>query len=260
MQISSYLNTMWYLLITEFQIFKRTIVDKIINLFIWIVTMMLVNSYLMPAFGLKHSYSEFIAASLVASAGLFELFPAIAGLVSDFTGNNIISFYLTLPIPSWLVFVRSIIFYAFNSAVMGIFVLPISKILLWNKFSLSELSLGKFLLIFILNNFFFASFVLWTTSRVMSIEKMQNVWMRFVYPLWYLGGFQYSLKVLYNFWPLLAYLTFLNPMMYIMEGTRATILGQEGSLNFWICVIMLFIFIILFSINSILRLKKQLDF
>jgi ABC-2 type transport system permease protein len=260
MQLTNYITTLWYLLASDFKIYKRTIGDKIINFTIWLVTIVGTTVYLLPAFGLKASYSSFFAASLVGTAGLFEVFPSVSRLIHDFEGNNIIANYLILPIPSWLVFIRSILFYAANAASLSIWVIPLTKLLLWQRFDLSHISIGKFLLIFCLGNLFYGSFVIWIASRVMGIEKIGTVYMRFVFPMWFLGGFQFSWLVLYNFSPAFAYLDLLNPMMYIMEGMRAAVLGQEGSLNFWLCAFMLTFFIALFGAHGILRLKKRLDF
>lgn len=260
MNIYSYANTMRYMLSTDFKIFKRTIIDKQIDLFIWISTYLVVTNFLMPAFGLEQSYTGFLTASLAASAGLFELWASVVNLVSDFEGNNITSFYLTLPIPSWLVFVKNLIFYTFNTAVLGILVLPISKLFLWSYLDFSHFSMLKFFIIFMLTNVFFAAFTLWTASRVPGMEKIGNVWMRFVYPLWWFGCFQYSFKVLHDFSPKFAYISLINPMVYAMEGTRAAVLGQEGSLNFWLCAGMLTVLTTACAAHAIIRLKKRLDF
>ena len=256
----SYFPTLGKLLQTDLELFKQTIWDKLIDLFIWIVTMVVVTAYLMPAFGLASAYTGFLVASLVVSAGLFEVYSSVTDLIGDFDGNDITSFYLTLPMPSYLVFVEKMIYYTINTSVMGIFVLPVSKLLAWNSFDLSQIHVGKFLLIFILTNIFYAAFTIWVTSRVPGMERIGSVWMRFVYPLWFLGGFQYSWEVLYTFSPTLAYVSLLNPILYVMEGARASILGQEGSLNFWFCVLMLSILSLICAWYGLRQLRKRLDY
>jgi hypothetical protein len=256
----AYLNTLWYLLLTDYKIFKRTIHDKIIDLAIWVLTMVWVTVYLMPSFGLETSYGAFMMASLFASAGLFEQFSSATNLVSDFEGNQITSYYLTLPIPSWLVFVKNMIFFMFNTGVISLCVLPISKLIAWKHLNLALISPIKLLAIFIVFNMFYAAFTVWLTSMVKSMERLGSIWMRFVYPLWFMGGFQYSLEVLYGYWPLLAYITLLNPMIYIMEATRIAVLNHESMLNFWFCIFMILFFSVLIGTQSILRLKKRLDF
>ena len=255
-----YLPLMGKLLQTDLELFKRTILDKLIDLSIWIVTMVAVTAYLMPSFGLSQGYTGFLIASLVASAGLFELYTSATNLVSDFYGDNITSYYVTLPMPSWLTFVEKIIYYTINCSVIGIVVLPLSKLLAWNSFSFAECSFPKFFLIFVLSNLFYGAFTIWIASKIPGLEMIGSVWMRFVYPLWFLGGFQYSWNVLYEYNPPLAYISLLNPITYAMEGHRAAILGQPGSLNFWVCVLMLLVFTLLFGWHGMKLLKKKLDY
>ncbi len=251
---------MWKLLRTDLEIFKQTIGDKLIDLFIWIVTMVLVTTYLMPSFGLAVAYTGFLVASLVVSAGLFEVYGSVTNLVSDFESNNITSYYLTLPMPSYLVFIEKMAYFTINTLTMGLLVLPISKLLAWNALDLSQLNLFKLGLMFMLANVFYAAFTLWVTSRTPGLEQIGSVWMRFVYPLWFLGGFQYSWQVLYDYSPTLAYISLINPMIYVMEGARAAVLGQEGSLNFWMCLGMLLLFTILCCWHGLKLLKKRLDY
>lgn len=258
--IRPFIPLMWKLLQTDLEIFKQTIGDKLIDLFIWIVTMVLVTTYLMPSFGLAMAYTGFLVASLVVSAGLFEVYSSVTNLVSDFENNDITSYYLTLPMPSYLVFIEKMVYYTINTSMMGLLVLPISKLLAWNTLDLSQLSIVKLLLMFMLANVFYAAFTIWVTSRTPGLEQIGSVWMRFVYPLWFLGGFQYSWQVLYDFSPTLAYVSLINPMIYVMEGARAAVLGQEGSLNFWMCLGMLLLFTILCAWHGLKQLKKRLDY
>jgi ABC-type polysaccharide/polyol phosphate export permease len=84
--------------------------------------------------------------------------------------------------------------------------------------------------------------------------------MRFVFPLWYLGAFQFSWAILYRIFPLGGILNLINPMVYVQESMRSALLGAEGYLPFWVSAGMLFFFIILFLWWGIVRLKKRLDF
>ena len=260
MQLLSYLPIFKSLLATDLLLLKQTLKDKLIDLFIWIVTMVLVNTYLMPAFGLSQDYSGFLIASLIGSAGLFEVFASATNMISDFTGLNITSFYLTLPMPSWLVWIEKLVYFTINITIVSILILPISKLLVWNQFSLAEFSLYKFIIVFLLSNIFSAAFAIWITTRIAGMEQIGSVWMRFVYPVWFLGGFQYSYEVLRNFNAPLAWISLANPMLYVMEGMRAAVLGQEGSLNFWFCCAMIIFFTVLCTWHGLKRLKERLDY
>lgn len=256
----SYFNTVYYLLLTEYRIFKQTIFDKLIDVAIWVFTMAPITIYLFPAFGMQISYGAFMIVGLAASAGLAEQWTSTTNLISDLEGDNVTAFYLILPIPSWLSFVARIIFYAFNTAVLSIGIIPLCKLAFWNYFDLSQINLWAYAVIFFLTNIFYASMTIWLASMVPNLERIGSVWMRFLYPLWTLGAFQYSYRVLYDLSPTLAYLSFLNPFLYVMEGTRAAILGQEGSLNIWFCAIMIVFFSIICAAYGIARLKKRLDY
>src|SRR5215471_13808726 len=103
MMMSSYFHTVYYIVATNVKILSRTLHDKFIDLFIWVISMAAVTIYLLPFFGMAPEYGAFIIAGMAASAGIFEQYSSATQLVSDFEGNNVISYYLTLPIPSWLV-------------------------------------------------------------------------------------------------------------------------------------------------------------
>lgn len=255
-----YIHQIYYILATNLKVFSRTVIDKLIDLFIWVVATAAVTIYLLPFFGLDHSYGAFAIASIAGSAGLFEQFSSCTQLVADFEGSNITSFYFTLPLPSWLVWVAYMSFYFINTMVLCIGVIPICKLLFWNHFNVMHMSIIKYTIVLALTSLFNAAFTLWLAAMVPNLERIGSMWMRFVFPLWTFGGFQYSYKVLAQLSPLFAYASLLNPQLYIMEGTRAAVLGQEGSLNFWLCVGMIFIFSILCAFHAIVMLKKRLDY
>jgi ABC-2 type transport system permease protein len=253
-------HVFWQLLCTDFIILKRIVHDHIINLTIWMSTVLVVSSYLMGAFGVTAAFSTFMLGGLAASAGLFGIFPNVAMMISDFEGDQIITYELTLPIPSWMVFLRLIVYYTLNFSILGLLVLPLGKLLIWEQFSLSHVAWGRYCIIFLLTHIFYASYTLWIVSRVKNMTKIGNVWMRMVYPLWFMGGFQFSWQMIATKWPALAYVNLLNPLTYIMEGTRAAVLGQEGYLNFWLCATALIFFSIISASHGIMLLKKRLDF
>jgi len=260
MQNLSYAHVIKELVKTDLKIFRKIAVNKWIDMFIWITTMILVFAYIMPAFGLTKSYGAFMVATMCSTAGLFQSFSYLAELVADIEGDRIISYYFTLPVPSWLIFIRFIIYYTISFMVLGFLVLPAGKLMLWNSFSLAQVSYGKLALIFVLTNIFYSVLALWTASYVRSLLRMDSVWMRLIYPLWFLGCFQFSWQSLKEVSPVLAYIDLLNPLTYISEGTRAAILGQQGSLNFWLCVLALLFFIGAGGWHAIKKMKKRLDF
>jgi ABC-type polysaccharide/polyol phosphate export permease len=52
----------------------------------------------------------------------------------------------------------------------------------------------------------------------------------------------------------------INPMIYITEAVRCALLGQEGYLNFWLCILVILLFAALSFYFGIKSLRKKLDF
>ncbi len=255
-----YIKIFWQLLQEELVIYKSNFLDKIINLSIWVSCTAGIFGYIMPAFGLSANFGSFQLAGLIASAGLFEVFPSVMVLVKDFDGDRVIDYHLTLPIPSWMILLKKLVYYAINCFSLCLGVIPIGKLVLWHQFDLSKIAIFPFLTMAVLISVFYGALTLWLASKVVNITKIGNVWMRFIFPLWFLGGFQFSWKVLHSIFPSFAYANLLNPLTYVMEGMRATLLGQEGYLNVWYCMAALVLFIVLCWWQASTRLKARLDF
>ncbi len=242
-------------------IFKQMFVDKFIDLSIWVVLTTLVTAYIMPFFGLTADFGVFQLGGIIAAAGLFEMGNSnVVDLVSDFEGDRVISFDLTLPIPSWLALASKTAYYFIIYTLLALLMLPIGKLCLWNQFDLSSVNYPKLFLAVFAINLFYASFALWIANRVPNMAKMGQVWMRFIFPMWFLGGFQFSWMASYKTVPTFALANLINPMIYITEAVRVALLGQEGFINFWLCLLAILLCAALSFYFGVTSLKKRLDF
>ena len=87
---------------------------------------------------------------------------------------------------------------------------------------------------------FFGVFTVAVTAYVGALSKMENVWSRFIFPLWFMGGFQFSWASIHTLSPKLSYVFLCNPVLYVMEGMRAALLGQADCLPWaWCCIALL---------------------
>jgi len=248
------------LLKTDLFIYKKIIFDSLINAAIWLVSTVIIFAYIFPHIGMPKAFGTFIAVGCIANSIFWDVWTTSTSFIADIEGEKKINYFLTLPIPNTLIFVKQIISYAIKAGIPALFLLPLMKLLLWNRMSLANFSLTKFSIIFVLISIFVGAFSLFITSLIKSIDHVGNIANRFLFPLWLFSGTNYPWKLLYSISPILAYLTFLNPLLYAMEGSRAAILGQDGYLPFWACAIMLVIFTFLFGWLGIRKLKKRLDF
>ena len=107
---------------------------------------------------------------------------------------------------------------------------------------------------------FFSVFAIWVASFVKSPHQMGKVFIRFIFPLWFFGGLQFTWFKLYGVAPLLAYMDLLNPYIYATEAMRTALLGPTANLDFGFCLGMLLFLMIFCFTHAYWRFKKQLDF
>lgn len=261
MQKVSYFTVFKNLIAIDLIIFKQMFMDKFIDLSIWIVLTTIVTSYIMPYFGLAADFGVFQLGGLIAAAGLFEMGNSnVVDLVSDFEGDRVISFNFTLPIPSWLALVSKAAYYFIIYTILAVLMLPIGKLCLWNQFDLTSVHYPKLILAIFALSLFYACFALWIASIVPNMAKMGQVWTRFIFPMWFLGGFQFSWMASYKTVPSFALANLINPMIYITEAVRVALLGQEGFINFWLCLLAILFFAAVSLYLGITSLRKRLDF
>jgi len=249
-----------HLLIADLRLFSKVFVDRFINMTIWATLTIVVSGYLLMAFGVKQDFvTDIRFVGVCSMVGLFYIFPNAALLLADLEGDKAISYFLMLPTSSILIFARFIILYFITSGLMSLLLLPLGQLLLWGHFSLLNINFFYYALIFFLSQLFFGCFSLWITTRIPSFDQIENIWMRFIFPCWMLGGSEFSWHVLRDKMPILAYVDLLNPLIYITEGNRSALMNISTGIPFWICCLALLGFSFLFAWSGITRMKKRLD-
>lgn len=252
------LYTFLTLIKRDFAVFLPDYKDRFINGLLWIVLVIGVFEYIMPQAGLV-GFGVFIAVSSIGSWGIFNVMNSASEMIADLEGERSITYYLTLPLPQWMVFARIAVSNALQAIAISTMFIPISKLLLWEQFNWAQVSWSKFVTIFVLANIFYGFFSLFLASCIKNFKTVENVWMRIVWPIFYLGCYQFRWSFVHTYSPKLAYVSLINPMVFIMEGIRGAIFGQEGSLPFLPCAVAIVIFTIIFGTIGIKRLQKRLD-
>ncbi len=244
----------------DIHLLSQTLFDKTINGLIWVVSTVAISAYILPALGVSASYGAFMAVGTIVGCGGFEIVTQMVNMLADFDGDKKITYHLTLPIPNWLLLVKMGLVFAFNSLFISTVSFFTCKLVLWHSFNISIINYPRFILAGLLISLFFGFFTLFLVSITKSLMHLDNVFMRMAFPLWMLGGFQFSWMVLSSYSHSFALLNLLNPYTYATEALRAAALGQEGYLPFWLSILGLCFFIGLFAVLGIGRLKKRLDF
>ncbi|MFA5250135.1 MAG: ABC transporter permease [Parachlamydiales bacterium] len=242
----------------EMYLFKKEFLSRLVDLAVILSTSVIVFGYLMANSGLKSNFGEFILVGAIASFGLFETIWRATCLAQDISDKKITNL-LVLPLSSFYILAAIAVSWSLSTALLALCLFPLGKLLLWNQFNFARVDLGKFGLIFLTGNLFYGFFALWVASLVTNLRRTSWLWARIINPLYMFCGFFYTWKSAYQLAPWVGYLHFFNPLLYVMEGTKAAILGPEGYLPFWACLGSLALFTGLFAFDGIRRLKKRLD-
>lgn len=253
------LKTCSRLIWRDLVVFLPSFWDRFFNACIWVVLTIVVFQYIFPTLGLSEDYGAFMACANAISWGFFEVMENVSRLIADLQGEKSISYDLTLPLPQWMVFCRLALASALQAMAISIFILPLSIVVLWNNFPLGAVSLGKIFLIFIVANLFYGFFSLLMSSLIPDLRGINNIWSRVIFPLWWLGGYQFSWETMRAISPITAKIMLANPILYTVEGMRAAVLGQEGYLNFWVCFFALIGFTLIVGYIGTKKMLKRLD-
>jgi ABC-type polysaccharide/polyol phosphate export permease len=247
------------MLYADFLTFKPMIKTKIIDIFIEVGVTVMIMGHLLTSFGMRADFGLFMAATFVGHAAMFEIYPRAAEIVMDLTSNKVISYDLILPLPSWLAVMRLALTTAIKSLFISLAAFPIGILFVYQQFNPAHFSVAWFIPLLLVSNLFFGFFSLLLSCYIQSIQQLGSYWTRFIFPLWMLGGLQFTWQALYTKSKVLGYLALLNPWLYSQEGMRAVILGEAENLPCWACFTALIIFTTLFAWISVKKMMKRLD-
>ncbi len=256
----NYTKLFWELIITDFTLTKQKVSQTLINTIIWVTSITLVTSYVLPQLGIDRGYGNMILISSIMSCGVFEIFGNTSIMVSDLDGDRTISYLLTLPLPGWALLVEKAVSFAIHSALLTIMILPLGKFILGNQLLLSNVKPFHFLAAFITLHLFCGFFALVAIAYTKSMQNILHVWTRLLFPLWYFGGAQFNWHTLKGISPWLAHLSLLNPLVYPNEAMKEATLGAGNYLPFWPCIGMTVLFSVLFLVIAHKKMQKRLDY
>jgi len=253
------IQTFTTLLMRDARVFKKHIIGRFVDACFWSGINLFVSQYILPQFGISSKFGTFIMIGNIAAWGMLEVGTNVSILISDLLGIQSTSYYLTLPIPQSWIFIRIGLSDAFKSFISTLPMIPIGKLVLWNHVSLSDIAYGKLIISYIVAHLFFGFFGLFLASKTPNLEYITTIKQRIIFPLWFIGCYQFTWDMLYNVNPTIAYINLLNPIVYIMEGMRSAIVSDYALIPYQTCIAMTIIFTFLFGYLGIRGFKKRLD-
>ncbi len=257
----SVLKVFGWLVWRDLRVLKKDFLNNLVNAMVMPATFIIIGGYILPYLGMPADYGAFmIVGSYVRMCYFTTNWRDGMSLVSDLQGDRSVSYELTLPIHSWLIFVKYSVAFGLDAFFLNILTLPLGKLILGDKFSLGHLHIPKFILIYLLMNLFLGAFTLYLISWTKGNKGFSRFHLRFGSQLLFFGGFQFPWVALHEASPFWSYVNLLNPLVYAYEGNRAAVLGQANTLPYWVCVGMLSVSIVIFAVLAIRGFKNRLDY
>lgn len=257
--IQNNLYVLWTMLLRDARVFKKKTLSRMFDGIIWGFAIITVSHFIMPHIGTGKEFGAFIAVGNIAIWGMFEMLADTAVILADITGHKGISYFLTLPIPQSLVFIRLALFNAYKSFVTPLPIFVVAKLIVGSSVPLKSIAFGKLIPLYILINLFYGFFGLFLASISPDLPAIATIRTRYITPIWFLGGYQFSWAISHQALPLLSRINLINPMLYVFEGLRSTVLGPEGFLPYWTCFGVIAMYTIIFGYFAVRNLKRKMD-
>jgi hypothetical protein len=252
-------NSFSWLLWKNVRTLFKNFLNKWIDLAIIQISFTIIFAYILPAVGLASNYGMFIMIGQVAASCVWTAQYFSSQIVADLEGPKTVSYELTLPLPYWLVYIKTALEYAIQAALLNLLNIPLGLALIWQKVDWTNISIIKLAITYPMINIFFGFFCLLIATYAKGIMSFSRFWMRWGAQLFFFSGYFFSWFTLYGLSKTFAYINLLNPLIYPFEIIRIPFMGQSEFINFWACLIALVLFSVIFALLGIKVFKKRLD-
>lgn len=160
------------LLRRDFLVFRKEYPNKFFDTCFLLFTNIIVFAYFMPSMGIREGYGAFLLVGAIASYGFFDIVGKVSDLTGDIEGDRKITYTLCLPLSSNAVFCYIATYWAINSALLAFMLFPIGKLILYNEFDLSNVTIHRLIPMYITIHIFFGFFSLWIASVIKQLGAL----------------------------------------------------------------------------------------
>lgn len=215
--------------------------------------------YLLPLMGMSPQLVAplFIGYTVIS---LIEIGYSLSiSIVHDVKFSKFIDYHLTLPLSTNWLLAEYITNFVIKASVVTLPLLLCGKLLLGNQFIIVQTHWFSFGLMYLLSLIFIATLFLFYSFAYEYNWFRFNLWPRRLDPLFLLGSLFTVWKQVYGFSKIVGVLFLCNPLTYIAEGLRATLIGGDAFLPAWLCMIVVSIFIVINWLLLKPAMRKKLD-
>lgn len=243
----------------NFKIIVKQLRETLVDGIIFALLNMLLFIYLFPVIGMSADLiGPVFLGSLVSL--FFNLgFSLSLRIVFDLKFRRFLDYQLTLPIS---------LFWLFSSYVLAFFaelfmsttpIIIFSLFILRTKIQLMHANWLLFIIIYLLILLFFSILFLALGILYEYTWFLDNIWPRRLAPLLILGCVYVPWSKVYNLSSIIGSILLVNPITYVSEGLRSSLLGTNGYISPLLCITVLIASIVLSVMLLMYSVKKQLN-
>lgn len=166
--------------------------------------------------------------------------------------------YQIMALDPRLMLIQQILFSSLFTFFIMVPFFPLARIFASSFIDLSNIHWPSLFLILYLGSLCFSAYHK-LAATILTVKKISMFWSRVNYILLILGGFWIPLHVIRTFSPILGFLVRLNPIVYLTEGLRQSIIGGSRFLPLTQCASALLLLSIIFTLLSFHFFKKRID-
>lgn len=258
--LTSHFGIFFALLARDMKVLKSRLRSLIIDSLILVTIAVLVFGNLFPMMGMS---TTLIAPIFIGNS--LSFFLASLGynwalrMAYDLKFDRFIDYFQTLALPrSWL-FTYYIMSFVIETTILTLPMITVGIIALGNNFGPINGSWPLFFCMYFLALLFWGLFFLGSAFVYEYQWFRSNMWARRIMPLFLLGPAFFTFKTIAAVAPAAAYFLFLNPVTYVIEGLRVSLLGGTDYLPLSICLCGTVVAIICMYIRLHYGIYKQLD-
>ena len=178
-------------------------------------------------------------------------------LLFDLEKNRHIDYQMMALNPR-LIIIEQILFASLFTFFIMIPFFPLARIFASSYIDLSNISWSSLYLILYCGSLCVSAYHK-LAATLLTVEKISMFWTRVNHILLVLGGFWIPLHIIRSFSPTLGFLLRFNPVVYLTEGLRQSIVGGNDFLPLSQCVAALLILSIIFTALACHCFKKRVD-
>lgn len=257
---SHYRIIFYALLKRDMRVLKKRLHSLIIDSLILVTIAVLVFGKLLPTMGMP---THLIAPVFLGNS--LSFFLASLGynwalrMSYDLKFDRCIDYFLMLPLPKPWLFTYYITSFIIEAAIVTLPMATIGIIALGNNFGPINGNFIIFLCMYFLALLFWGLFFLGSSFTYSYQWFRSNMWARRIMPLFALGPAFFTFKTINIIAPVTGKLLLFNPVTYIIEGLRTSLLGGSDYLPLNICLYGSIAAIIVMYVRLSRGIYKELD-